>query len=174
VGLVTRMAGPLRVSATDPDASLMHHKKRGSSRVGYLTHYYVVDGGEARVILDVLVTPAEVTENLPMLEICSLEAVSVGACGHALSPAMQPTAPSRTWRGLLQKAGIRAYTWCCCLTTTNAAAPLFGKKDFIYDTKRTSTPAPKVRPCVGKATTTRRDPSGVRCNKARCLQRVSA
>lgn len=45
----------------------MQHKK-GASRLGYLTHY-VVDGGKARVILDVLVTPAEVTENLPMLEL---------------------------------------------------------------------------------------------------------
>ena len=61
-----RMAD-LRVSTTDPDASPMHQKNKGASRLGYLTHY-VVDGGKARVILDVLVTPAEVTENLPMLE----------------------------------------------------------------------------------------------------------
>ena len=59
-----RMAD-LRVSTTDPDASPMHQKKKSASRLGYLTHY-VVDGGKARVILDVLVTAAEVTENLPM------------------------------------------------------------------------------------------------------------
>jgi hypothetical protein len=58
----------LRVSTTDPDASPMQHKNKGTSRLGYQTHY-VVDGGKARVILDVLVTPAEVTENLPMLEL---------------------------------------------------------------------------------------------------------
>jgi hypothetical protein len=46
----------------------MQCKQKGVSRLGYLTHY-VVDGGKARVILDVLVTPAEVTENLPMLEL---------------------------------------------------------------------------------------------------------
>ncbi len=46
----------------------MQHKSKGTSRLGYQTHY-VVDGGKARVILDVLVTPAEVTENLPMLEL---------------------------------------------------------------------------------------------------------
>src|SRR5215213_8757894 len=62
-----RMAD-LRVSTTDPDASPMQHKNKGTSRLGYQTHY-VVDGGKARVILDVLVTPAEVTENLPMLEL---------------------------------------------------------------------------------------------------------
>ncbi len=58
----------LRVSTTDPDASPMQHKNKGTSRLGYQTHY-VVDGGKARVILDVLVTPAEVTENLPMLDL---------------------------------------------------------------------------------------------------------
>ncbi len=62
-----RMAD-LRVSTTDPDASPMHQKKKGASKLGYLTHYVVVDGGKARVILDALVTGAEVTENLPMPE----------------------------------------------------------------------------------------------------------
>ena len=36
--------------------------------MGYHTHY-VVDGGKARVILNVLVTPAEVMENQPMLDL---------------------------------------------------------------------------------------------------------
>ncbi len=63
----TRMAD-LRVSTTDPDASPMHQKKKKSaSKLGYLTHY-VVDGGKGRVILGVLVTGAEVTEDLPMQE----------------------------------------------------------------------------------------------------------
>jgi hypothetical protein len=43
-------------------------KNKGISRLSYQTHY-VVNGGKARVILDVLVTPAEVTENLPMLDL---------------------------------------------------------------------------------------------------------
>jgi transposase len=47
----------LRASTTDPDASPMHRKKnKGTGRLGYLTHY-VVDGGKARVILDVLGDP---------------------------------------------------------------------------------------------------------------------
>ncbi len=63
----TRMAD-LRMSTTDPDASPMHQKKKSASKkLGYLTHY-VVDGGKGRVILGVLVTGAEVTENLPMQE----------------------------------------------------------------------------------------------------------
>ncbi len=68
MGLHRRLAD-LRASATDPDASSpMQRKNKGASGLGYLTHY-VVDGGKARVVLDVLVTPAEVTENLPMLEL---------------------------------------------------------------------------------------------------------
>ena len=56
-----------RVSTTDPDASPMHQKNKSSGGLGYLTHY-VVDGSKARVILGLLVTGAEVTENLPMIE----------------------------------------------------------------------------------------------------------
>lgn len=41
----------LRVSTTDPDASVMLTK--GGSHLGYQTHY-VVDGGKARIILNVL------------------------------------------------------------------------------------------------------------------------
>jgi hypothetical protein len=36
--------------------------------MGYHAHY-VVDGGKARVILQALVTPADVTENQPMLDL---------------------------------------------------------------------------------------------------------
>jgi hypothetical protein len=60
-----RMAD-LRVSTTDPDASMMLTK--GGSHLGYQTHY-VVDGGKARIILGVLVAPSEVTENKPMLDL---------------------------------------------------------------------------------------------------------
>jgi transposase len=62
-----RRKSDYEVSLTDPDASLMQHK-RGASRMGYHAHY-VVDGGKARVILNVLVTPADVTENQPMLDL---------------------------------------------------------------------------------------------------------
>jgi len=36
--------------------------------LGYQTHY-VVDGGKSRIIMNVLVTPAEVMENQPMLDL---------------------------------------------------------------------------------------------------------
>jgi hypothetical protein len=48
------------VSTTDPDATVMQTK--GGVDLGYHAHY-VVDGGKARIILQVLVTPSEVMDN---------------------------------------------------------------------------------------------------------------
>jgi transposase len=56
-----------RASTTDPDASLMRGRGGGLD-LGYHDHY-VVDGGKARIILAALVTPAEVMENLPALDL---------------------------------------------------------------------------------------------------------
>ncbi|HLX56264.1 MAG TPA: IS1182 family transposase [Ktedonobacteraceae bacterium] len=56
----------VQVSTTDPDASLMLTKN--GSHLGYQTHY-VVDGGNSRIILGVLVAPSEVSENKPMLDL---------------------------------------------------------------------------------------------------------
>ena len=56
----------LQVSTTDPDATLMLTKN--GVDLGYHTHY-VVDGGKSRIILNVLVTPAEVMDNQPMLDL---------------------------------------------------------------------------------------------------------
>jgi hypothetical protein len=55
------------ISATDPDATPMR-LKGGGTHLGYQTHY-VVDGGKRRIILQALVTPGEVTENHPMLDL---------------------------------------------------------------------------------------------------------
>jgi Transposase DDE domain len=54
------------VSTTDPDATIMQIK--GGVDLGYHAHY-VVDGGKARIILQVLVTPSEVMDNQPMLDL---------------------------------------------------------------------------------------------------------
>ena len=56
----------LQVSTTDPDATLMLTKN--GADLGYHTHF-VVDGGKARIILHVLVTPSEVMDNQPMLDL---------------------------------------------------------------------------------------------------------
>src|SRR5688572_9616583 len=54
-------------SMTDPDAALMR-RKQGGLHFGYHDHY-AVDGGKARIILEVLVTPADVMENQPFLDL---------------------------------------------------------------------------------------------------------
>jgi transposase len=56
-----------RISTTDPDATPMRLKS-GGLHLGYHTHY-VVDGGKQRIILTTLVTPAEVMDNQPMLDL---------------------------------------------------------------------------------------------------------
>ncbi len=60
-----RMAD-LRVSTTDPDATLMLTKH--GADMGSHTHSGV-DGGKARILLQVLVTPWEVMDNQPMLDL---------------------------------------------------------------------------------------------------------
>jgi hypothetical protein len=61
-----RRRSDFEASATDPDAALMALKK-GGLHFGYHDHY-AVDGGKARIIVEVLVTPADVMENLPFLD----------------------------------------------------------------------------------------------------------
>jgi transposase len=69
----TKTSGPYRriadyrVSATDPDASPLRPSDRGA-HLGCHNHS-VVDGGKARIILTTLVTPAEVQDNQPALDL---------------------------------------------------------------------------------------------------------
>jgi hypothetical protein len=65
-GLYQRTAD-FKVSTTDPDATPMR-LKGGGTHLGYHVHY-VVDGGKARIILQVLVTPSEVMDNQPMRDL---------------------------------------------------------------------------------------------------------
>jgi len=62
-----RRTADFRVSTTDPDATPMPFGDKGT-RLGYQNHY-VVDGGRARIILTALVTPAEVQEHQPTLDL---------------------------------------------------------------------------------------------------------
>lgn len=55
-----------RVSPTDPDAAPMWDW--GAIRLGYHDHY-VVDGGKRRIILAALLTPADVMEDAPMVDL---------------------------------------------------------------------------------------------------------
>jgi transposase len=62
-----RRRSDFEASTTDPDAALMA-RKRGGLHFGYHDHY-AVDGGKARIILGILVTPADVMENQPFLDL---------------------------------------------------------------------------------------------------------
>jgi len=123
-----RMAD-LRVSTTDPDASPMHQKK-SASRLGYLTHY-VADGGKARVILDVLVTGAEVTENLPMLEMLFRSRFRWRL--HPRSVTGDATYGTRENIAAIEKAGIRAYT---ALPEQGKRTSLLTIDAFVYDAEK--------------------------------------
>lgn len=62
-----RRTADFRASTTDPDASPLRPTE-GRTRLGYHDHY-VVDGGKARIVLTTLVTPAEVQDNQPALDL---------------------------------------------------------------------------------------------------------
>jgi len=126
-----RRMADLRVSTTDPDASPMHQKKRGgASRLGYQTHY-VVDGGKARVILDALVTGAEVNENLPMLELLLRSRFRWGLRPHSATG--DAAYGTRENVAAIEKAGIRAYV---ALPEQGKRTSLFTIDAFAYDAVR--------------------------------------
>jgi len=62
-----RRTADYRASTTDPDATPLR-PNGASARLGYHDHY-VVDGGKARIILTTLVTPAEVQDNQPAIDL---------------------------------------------------------------------------------------------------------
>jgi len=117
------------VSSTDPDASLMQ-RRAGGSHPGYHAHY-VVDGGKARVILAALVTPSEVMENQPMLDLLWRSRFR-----WRLKP-RQVTGDTTYGTAenvkALEGAGIRAFV---PLPDFDKRTPFFGKRDFAYDAGR--------------------------------------
>ena len=118
----------LRVSTTDPDATIMLHKY--GSHLGYQTHY-VVDGGKSRIILSVLVTPADVMENQPMLNL-----VFRTRFRWKLWP-RQVTGDTKygTTDNIvaIEREHIHAYVPIADLTQRT---PFFRQEDFQYDAQR--------------------------------------
>ena len=116
-----------RVSTTDPDATPMRHGG-GPLHLGYQTHY-VVDGGKQRMILAALVTPAEVMENQPMLDL--LWHVRFRWC---LRP-RQVTGDTKygTLENIkaIEDAGMRAYI--PLFNRENEHAAYYGSSRFTYD-----------------------------------------
>jgi transposase len=121
-----RRTADFRVSTTDPDATPLPLGD-GCTHLGYQDHY-VVDGGRARIILTTLVTPAEVQENQPALDLL----------WHArfrwkLRP-RQVTGDTKygTVANIvaIENEGIHAYV---PLSEVGQREGMFGNQDFRYD-----------------------------------------
>ena len=114
-------------SSTDPDSSPMKRRESKGSHLGYYDHY-VVDGGKSRVILNVLVTPFEVTENAPMLDLLWRTSFRWKIAPRQVTG---DTAYGTTENiAAVERAGIRAYV---PLTGAGKARPYFSKEEFTYD-----------------------------------------
>ena len=108
--------------------------------MGYHAHY-VVDGGKARVILNVLVSPAEVMENQPMLDLLWRTRFRWGArvrrvTGDATYGTIENIAA-------VEKAGIRAYV---SMADFEKKSPYYGKSSFAYDRERDLYGCPRGEP----------------------------
>ena len=127
-----------QASRTDPDAALMAHKK-GGLHFGYHDHY-AVDGGKARIILGVLVTPADVMENQPFLDLLW----RARARWHL--PLRQVTGDT-TYATIenivaVEDQGIRAYVPLADWDRT----PYYGPSRFTYDAASDAYRCPQGHP----------------------------
>ncbi len=120
-----RRTTDLRGSRTDPDAAPMSDGRKPF--LGYHDHY-VVDGGKARIILQTLVTPGDVMENAPMLDLLRRVRFRWKLWPH------QVTGDTTYGTGenirALEEASIRAYV---PLPDFGDRSPYFGHSDFSYD-----------------------------------------
>jgi transposase len=117
----------LRGSPTDPDAALMNDGRRPA--LGYHDHY-VVDGGKARIILNALVTPADVMENTPMLDL--LWRARFRWHLHPRRAIGDTTYGTFENIQAVEDAGIRAYVPLANWDRT----PCYGPSRFRYDRER--------------------------------------
>jgi transposase len=123
------------VSTTDPDAAPM--SKGGESKLGYHDHY-AVDGGKARIIVGVLVTPADVQDNQAFLDVLDR------ARFRFRLPVKRAIADSKYATGEnlweLAQRGITAYM---PLVEYRQSSPFFRQQDFTYDPERDSYRCPQ-------------------------------
>src|SRR5215204_671859 len=118
----------LRVSTTDPDATPMLMGE-GEAKLGYQTHY-VVDGDKARIILAALVTPYEVSENRPMLDLLWRSCFRWRIWPqHVTADSEYGTAENVS---AIEQANVRAFV---ALHRSGGRPNIFGKEDFTYDPK---------------------------------------
>jgi len=121
------------VSTSDPDATPMRRKGGGGTHLGYHTHT-VVDGGKARIILHALVTPSEVMENQPVLDllwrVCFRWRLRPR---HVTGDTTYGTYGTSDIIKAVEDAGIRAYV---PLPDGDARTPFCGQGAFTYDATR--------------------------------------
>jgi transposase len=134
-----RRRSDYELSPTDPDASLMQHK-RGATRMGYHAHY-VVDGGEARVILNVLVTPADVTENQPMLDLLFRTAFRWRARVRRVTA--DAKYGTKEIVAAVEKASIRAYV---SMADFEKKSSYYGASRFVYEPEKDLYRCPQGEP----------------------------
>jgi transposase len=116
------------VSTTDPDATLMETTK--GADMGYRTHY-VVDGGKARIIVGVLVTPSEVMDNQPMRDLIFRTCFRWKLRPrHVTGDTKYGTTDNIV---ALERQHIRAYV---PITDLSQRTPFFRQPDFQYDAQR--------------------------------------
>jgi len=117
-----------RVSTTDPDATMMPMKQ--GAHLGYQTHY-LIDGGKSRIILAALVTPSEVMENQPALDLMWR------ACFRWKIRPRQFTGDTTYGSAdnivALEQQGIAAYV---PLPDFDQRTGFFGQRAFQYDAER--------------------------------------
>jgi hypothetical protein len=101
--------------------------KRGATRMGYHAHY-VVDGGKARVILNVLVTPADVTENQPMLDLLFRTAFRWRARVRRVTGDAKYGTKENV--AAVEKASICAYV---SMADFEKKSPYYGASRFVYE-----------------------------------------
>jgi transposase len=122
----SRRTADFRVSTTDPDATPLPQRD-GHTHLGYQDHY-VVDGGMARIVLMVLVAPAEVQENQPALDLLWRTRFR-----WKLQP-RQVTGDTKDGTvaniAAIERERISAYM---PLSTVGQRAGMFGEQDFRYD-----------------------------------------
>ncbi len=116
------------VSTTDPDATLLRTKE--PTRLGYHDHY-VVDGGRARIVLDALVTPADVMENQAMQDL--LHHVRFRSHLHVRQAVGDAAYGTIDNVRALEEEGIRAYVPLRIFEEHNRFYPA---SRFSYDAER--------------------------------------
>jgi len=114
------------VSTTDPDAVAMKASGQKAA-LGYHDHY-VIDGGKARIILHALVTPANVMENQPMLDL--LRRVRFRWQVKPQRVIADTTYGTADNIRAVEESGIRAYV---PLPDWEQRTPYYGASLFTYD-----------------------------------------